>query len=398
MTSRITLSRALLSLLPPLLCGALGSSAFASPQGDTKAAEDAGANAGADSASDADETKDDTQAQDHWTHVNEEMRGLRILDVGYSPRALIWGYGRATMFHNKAGDAQGVSMDYARINLTGALKFANYRVTADAASGKLVLQDAWLSSHLSEEVSFTIGQFKTPFLRSGLVEARDLLFLVRTRNGVFYSRRDRGVMLSGGHGRFNWSFALQNGYVDEMTDDRTLTTFQTSIDVIGSEALSWEGAYGSESKTRLAVGSSFSQDHTKSNGAAVAVEANLVHKRLSLQGEYLHYGSAYSHPGLLPADLAEQRGSTSPFSITTSYMLVPRKYELALRYEDFDDRRSPFNYQRRNVTFGINRYIEGHDIKWQFNVAYAHKGGSSSALVHDGPHDMTYGLGLTASF
>jgi hypothetical protein len=48
---------------------------------------------------------------------------------------------------------------------------------------------------------------------------------------------------------------------------------------------------------------------------------------------------------------------------------------------------------RKTVSIGINRYLQGHDIKWQLNYAYSHKGG-----IVDGNHDPVIGLGLTASF
>ena len=74
-------------------------------------------------------------------------------------------------------------------------------------------------------------------------------------------------------------------------------------------------------------------------------------------------------------------------------MLVPEKYEVAVRYDDFDDTNTPMAFDRRTLTFGLNRYVRGHDLKWQFNYAAAHKGGDE-----DGPYDAVVALGLTASF
>ena len=45
---------------------------------------------------------------------------------------------------------------------------------------------------MGDEIAFTLGQFKIPLLRSGLVEARDLLFIARTRNGAVRRRYTDG--------------------------------------------------------------------------------------------------------------------------------------------------------------------------------------------------------------
>ena len=254
------------------------------------------------------------------------------------------------------------------------------------------LEDAWMRTTIGEEIGVTFGQFKIPFLRSGLLEARDLLFIARTRNGIYYSRRDQGMMVQGDHGRLHWSLAGQNG-ADGQTE-RMLTTFHTKVNVVGERELPWEGAYRAGSNTRLTLGAGISNDDAASDGTAYSVEAYLVHKGISVHAEWLDYGNDYS----LVTPL-EQRGGTSPWSITASYMIVPEKYEFAIRFDDFDDNRTPLNYDRQTLTIGINRYIHGHDLKWQLNYADAAKNGvHSNPLLTDGPHEKILALGLTFSF
>lgn len=336
-----------------------------------------------------------------WEALDAELRGLSGMALEEAPMADIWGYGAATFSHQKVGTVQGVSLGYMRVNVTGQVSSFTYRLTTDFASGNARFEDAWLSAPLAGPLQFTIGRFKTPFLQSGLIEARDLLFISRTRNGVYYSQRDEGVMLNADHGRFHWSVAVQNG--ENPDDARTSTTIRTSFDILGSERLAWEGAYQAGEKTHLSVGAGYSHDHTQNGpahtsrgGAAIGAELSLVHKRFSFAAEFVRYGSAYSVPA---EGMAEQRGSTSPWSATASYMLVPDKYELALRYDDFDDNSVGLPsdpgtvFDRRTVTVGINRYLQGHHLKWQFNYGYAHKGG-----IGDGRHDPVVALGLLASF
>ena len=375
-----------LALTLPLQATSL---ALAAPQ-DTapaeEAAEDAAEDAGKTDPAVEEVFEDDGAEINDWEALDAELRGLDSLKQDYKPMTDIWGYGRVSFFQQKDGGRMGVNMDNIRLNFTGRTGDYSYRLTTELSSGVAGLQDAWISTALGEEISFTFGLFRTPFLRSGLIEARDLLFIARTRNGIFYSQRDQGVMLNGDHGRFHWAAAVQNGA--DGTIDRSLATIQSDVNVIGEPPLPWEGAYKAGSNTRLTLGAGLSNDDAASDGTAYSIQAYGIHRGVSVQAEWLDYGADYSL-----VNPTEQRGGTSPWSVTTSYMIVAERYELALRYDDFDDQKSPLNYNRRTLTVGINRYIEGHDIKWQLNYAAAHKGGEQ-----DGLQDALVAIGLTASF
>lgn len=322
---------------------------------------------------------------DEWAELDQELAGLQGEVYERKPVAELWGYGRTNLFYQDQPDSFAVNIDNVRLNLTGQVTDYNYRVTVEFASGRAQILDAWLSTSLGEDFGFTIGQFRSPFIRSGLVEASDTLMIARTRNGVFYSQRDRGVMFHGNHDRLHWRLAVQNGANGQL--ERQLTTGHVEVNLIGEPNLPHEGAFGAGDTTRLTVGAGVSNDDTTSDGTAIAVEANYVNKEFSLQAEWLDYDADYSLVDL------EQRGNTQPWSVTAGYMIVPDKYELALRYDDFDDVASPMSFDRRTLTGGINRYLEGHAIKWQLNVAAAHKGGDA-----DGLHDLVAAIGLTASF
>jgi|GEM_PF-761238 len=364
--------------------------ALLSPSGLAQGADvlaDAAQDEGAQDASAAEGTTAEAEDPiDEWAELDQEIQGLAALGFDYVPVAELWGYLRSTVYYQDQPEhSAGLNLDNLRLNLVGEVAGYGYRLTSELASGRLELLDAWLTTNLGEELDFTIGQFRVPFLRSGLIEASDLLFIARTRNGIFYSQRDQGVMLNGDHGRFHWRLAAHNGA--DSTFDRQLTTIHTEVNLIGEPPMAHEGAYGAGDTTRLTLGAGVSNDDTTSHGTAVAIEAYFVDDRFSLQAEWLDYSSDYSLVDM------EQRGDTSPWSVTTSYMLVPHKYEVALRYDDFDDVSSPMDFDRRTFTAGLNRYVEGHELKWQLNVAAAHKGGAA-----DGLHDLLIGLGLTASF
>ncbi len=323
--------------------------------------------------------------EDEWAALDRELQGLSMAELEYGPQVDVWAYVRSSAFWLKS-DAAGVNLDNVRLNFTGQTGSYSYRLTGEFASGQGQLLDAWLSTPVGEELAFTFGRFRSPFLRSGLIEARDLLFIARTRNGIFYSRRDDGLMVNGDHGRFHWAFAGQNGASGTL--DRHLLTGQVKLNLIGEPELPWEGAYRAGEKTRLTLGAAISNDDAASDGTAYAAELYLLHRGVSVAAEIVDYDADYSLD--LPL---EQRGNTTPWTVTASYMIVPEKYEVALRYDDFDDTDTPLDRDRRTLTLGLNRYVDGHDLKWQFNYAAAHKGGDE-----DGPHDAVIALGLTASF
>jgi len=332
------------------------------------------------------------EEENAWEAIDAELRDLDREAMVERTAPEIWGYGRANVFKKDVGNQTATNLDNFRLNVTGNTLGAAFRVTADFAEGTAVLQDAWMSAALGETVHVTFGQFKIPMLRSGLIEARDLLFIARTRNGVFYSRRDQGAMLNGDHGRLHWSAAVQNGF--DSVGNKVLATAHVSVNAIGAPPLPWEGALEAEGGTRLTLGAGVSDDGAgggRRRGRAYSIELYGIYKGVHLQAEWLDYGSDYNNPNV--PNFLEQRGSTSPYSITASTMVVPERYELALRFDDFDDTSTPLDFDRRSLTVGINRYIQGHEIKWQLNYVKFFNDGAN-----DGPDDSILALGLTASF
>ena len=338
---------------------------------------------------------------DEWEALDRELAGSTALAMEQGRSNLeLWGYLRLSAGYVGAEtlteeDFQGVVIDAARMNLTGQVGSFDYRLTGEFFDGRGRVLDAWLRTGIGEEMAFTIGRFRAPFLRSGLVEARDLLFILRTRNGFFWQRRDSaddGVMLHGDHGRFHWAASTQNGY-DPNPSNSQRVTGSVRINLIGARELPWEGAYGAGDQTRLAWGAGVSNDDAAEpgkSGLAWNTSLYLVHHRFSLAAEIVDYGDGYSDDPVLAG---QQLGDTRPWTITSSYMLVPETYEVALRYDDYDDVQQPVNYDRSKWTLGLNRYIRGHDLKWQFNYAYFDNGGSST--------DRSGGslaVGITASF
>ena len=82
------------------------------------------------------------------------------------------------------------------------------------------------------------------------------------------------------------------------------------------------------------------------------------------QGEALDYGDDFGpyDDGLIDPVSIIQRKHTRPYDVTASWMIARDEWELAARWEDFDD---PNDTAR--LTLGVNHYFEGHDLKWMLD-------------------------------
>ncbi|MCA8980429.1 MAG: hypothetical protein H6831_01860 [Planctomycetes bacterium] len=329
-----------------------------------------------------------------WPELDRELEALNESLAVETSGPRLWGYVRTNYAfsdeeRNAAGASfSGVSLDNVRLAVDGKVGNYSYRLSGDMASGTLNLLDAYTDIPIGEGITGTLGQFKAPFLSSGLVEARDLLFITRTRNGVFSSIRDAGAKFRGDHGRFHWAVAGQNGA--DGTADKLLLTGRASAEVVGEEMPAWEGAYSSGDEARVNLAVAYQSDDSASDAGALAVEATAIVGGIYVHGEVVDYGDDWT---LDPNFPLEQRGGTTPWTLVTSWMLPSEKIELALRYEDYDDVSMPLNYDRSLFTAGANYYVEGHDLKWQLNYAYGRNGG-----VDDLADKNIIALGLTLGF
>ena len=333
---------------------------------------------------------------DEWADLDRELASLESLSAEAVPGPHLWGYVRSnfayssTVVGNGGQHVRGFNFDDVRVNVSGEASGYEYRITGELNSGRMTLLDAWASTALGEEIRATLGRFRTPFLRSGTIEARDLLFITRTRNGVLYSVRDDGAMLNGDHGRLHWAAAIQNG-ADGMREE-WLTSLNLKVNLMGPDELPWEGAFNAGPETRLSAGVAVADDNAESDGTAFAVQAYLIHRGFSFQAEWLDYGDDYNLATGGPF-LGQQVGGTQPWSATASYMVVPEKYEVAVRYDDYDDNPAPLDFDRTQWTLGLNRYIQGHDLKWQLNYSRAKNGGTQDGKDYD-----FLAVGLTIAF
>ncbi len=290
-------------------------------------------------------------------------------------------------------DENGFQLDQARLEVSGdAGSGYSYKISVELAESETIsasgvdtngdtftfttstgqlatLKDAYATWKIGDMVTGKMGQFKQPFLRSGLVSDNKLLFLERTLLGELFSGRDLGIMFSGQFDTIDWHVAAQNG-TDGIAEEY-LFTGRVTANLMGAGVGKVEGAYGAGEETNLTAGVAVSDDGAFSDGMALAGEVAMTTGPFALAAEIV--------------DLDTDIGDATPWDVTGSYMFTDM-YEVALRYEDVDD--------SDNTTLwrvGVNRYTQGHDIKWM--AQFASSDSDLAALEVD-----EFALGLVVSF
>jgi hypothetical protein len=248
----------------------------------------------------------------------------------------------------------------------------SYKVSFDLAKGtaasnpsygRAVLKDAYIDWKIVDQVKGRIGNFKEPFLRSGLISDNRLMFLQRTGLGALFAGRDIGVMLSGTFDVVNWYVSAQNGYDDQGKDQ--LYTGRITANVIGNGTGSVEGAYGAGDDTNLTVGLAYADETDLDKGGRTAVEASFTTGPFSVAAELVNFDKGTSVGGVNtygsndPVIGLNDNAKKTPWDATISY-LVTDQWEAAFRYEDARDVDNSKDYG-----VAVNRYTQGHDIKWQ---------------------------------
>lgn len=275
-------------------------------------------------------------------------------------------------------DLGGFTLDNVRLMLDGKVGDFDVHLSTEAASAfnnltgnfPVGVLDAWAATALGERARFTMGQYQPPLLHGALIDPGRMLFILRTTDDEFWNLRDQGAMLDGAFNQLHWALAVQNGLADGAGDDLAFTG-RLDFDLAGGGAGKVnEGALGAPDGFAATIGVGYHDDEgATGDGGVLAVDAFATLGRFAASLEWLDYDD----DGGAGAGIYSVFSDTTPISAALSFMLVPEKYEAAVRWQDVDD---SFNTQA--ITLGVNRYIEGHDMKVQLN--YIDKSADSPAV------------------
>ena len=113
-----------------------------------------------------------------------------------------------------------------RLDLRGTvLDYYDFRILPDFASGKLVVQDAYVDVRYSELVKLRVGKTKVPFGLERLQNETSTTFVQRGLPTLLVPNRDLGAELIGdvGDGVIEWQAGIFNGVADGGSGDGDAT-------------------------------------------------------------------------------------------------------------------------------------------------------------------------------
>jgi len=280
---------------------------------------------------------------------------------------------------------------------------ATYDAMGSSFSGGIT--DAYGKFRIGDYLGFKLGVFTGPSLRSASIDRNKTLFIDRSFLGRQQTCRDAGVEANGSFDRIHWAVAGMNG-----TDDRTDGwgySARVDVDLMGSMT-DVEGAYGAPEGTNLNIGFVYSDDTSKDAAGLsmdvvqIAADATLVSGPLSVFGEVISYdkhngpyykGTLTSYQGtLLDVD-------STPWSAGASY-LIGEDVEIGFRYDNYDVSQTGEGdfYDAARYNFVANKYIDGHNIKWQLQFSMGDsKAQASTKAEKPGEHTIV-SLALAVGF
>jgi hypothetical protein len=294
----------------------------------------------------------------------------------------------------------GFTLDNVRLQLDGkAGAGVAYRVSLEAGDQAqydtfggpgVDLLDAYATIDLCPNAQLMVGQFCSAFLWGCCNSERDLLFLDRTFIDENWDNRDVGAQLVLTADRLHGWVAAQNGFDGQ--GSKQAYTARVAFDAFGEGTCTSEGRCGVDGD-RLTLGAGWFDDIDLDKGRVVAADAHGVLGAFSAQAEIADY-ERDMRPGVAvnPATGALLPGTPTttaahrPWNATAAWLVVPDRWEVALRWQDLDD-----DAHTRIVSAGLNDYVAGREMRWTLQV--------DSAKSDDPALDVdAVSLGFTLAF
>ncbi|MEO2162591.1 MAG: hypothetical protein ABGY29_08715, partial [bacterium] len=258
-------------------------------------------------------------------------------------------------------DSGGWSLANMRLGAKGNTGGYGYKLQTELSSGSAVLLDAYATFGIGDTMVGTFGQFKAGVARASRISSGRTLFRRRSMVGSAFSTRTGGLMLGGEMSQMGWELSVMNGR-DGLADELLMASRLTA-DIMGSGPSNVEGAYGGTEDPHLSCAIAFAGEADLFSDDAMIVELNSGTNLWSFDVAMCTAG-ALGTDSSLGTPIAPD---ASPMSIQGSYMLQPGKWELAVRFQDFDNATLITDSTTR-MDVAINNYIDGHALKWMVNA------------------------------
>jgi len=253
--------------------------------------------------------------------------------------------------------------------------------SVDAGTGDVFVKDFWVRHPVCSGVNVQVGNFKSPFLFTGVEFDERQIFYDRSTQGALWAGREPGIQLDGKHGPLAWWASAQNGA--DKQDDQYLYTARVAFAVIGDPIpMKQTGGFGPKSPARFQVAAGYVHDRGElvDNARATCGEVTGIWGPLFVHGEAVDYdggfeadadGDGNANDPSLPfgngsaaskADMAD----TTPWGVTLGAMFTEAD-EVSARYEQFehDDDADGDGDRNWKGWLGYTRYLAGQGAKVQ---------------------------------
>lgn len=362
---------------------------------------------------------------DEWLKLDKDIESLASSLAPQGSGATVSGFVKTSYagstdvdvaYGTGTNDLGGFSLDVIRLNFQGTVGNFGLFIAVDGAAedadintsvggeslmmlpshlwggvgeaGGVGVLDAFVTFKVTNEIGGQVGQFRAPFLGESLHSEDQLLFMDRSALGNAWAWRDEGAMVSGTFGQIGAWLAAMNG--DDHQGDELVVAGRIQFTAMGT-APTVEGAYGATGAANLTVGAGYYDDGALTDGTAYCFDAFFNAGAFSASGQFVDHDKGIGF--VLPADdeigagglVSSNTYDATPWSATAGFMFVPNQWEVAVRYEDFDD-----GENTTAITGGVNWYQAGHAAKVQFNYSQVDSDSNANEI------DM-YQIGLTAS-
>lgn len=307
-------------------------------------------------------------SDNEWTTLDHEIEALSSsisLDggpnIGGRIRTLYASSSDVMKGANSLGD---FDVKQARLYVTGERAGYGYKLQVDFASSNILL-DAYVDFPVGGQVQGRFGQFKPGFSRSGLISSGKIFFIDRNIIGGLWGDRSEGIMFSGNFEAFAWWLTITDG--SDANGDEYLITGKAAFDVMGDGAAGNEGAYGGSEAPSATAAIAFYDDGGTNDNTGTLIEFHGGTNMYSFGVDLLSIGDALAPTNgsvsMSPFAGALQADST-PMSIAGTYMLSPDKWQLGIRYQDYDNTASD-----TKLDIAAVNHIDGDAVKWTFQIS-----------------------------
>ena len=327
---------------------------------------------------------------------------------GKEPTLILGGFIQGQFDVGDRGDSRFVNdndrfyLRRARLNASGKfLEEFDFRLEMELAGSlsntnnfRAQMTDGYITWTRHAEANVRVGQFKTPFGLEQLYSDTLLHTIERSlANDRLALNRQIGTQVGGNFlekrltyalGAFNGN-SVNNNFND---DDRFVTVGRLA-------GVPWKGKLGSTSASWSLAGNGFSSKDANvplsdlgldSTPATPDRDGIFSGKRLGLGADtqlvagpfefWAEYLSTRFEPD---SQHPQSRFDADGGYLQGSYVLVPDRFQVVLKYETFDPNTDRDEDETNTVTAGANYFFKGHDLKVMLNYLRTEPPGSAEA-------------------